>query len=198
MIGSRDLQIRLATNLKVLPNYQKITLAVVVDAVLLMACVLFAYVLRISDFELPSTSALSHYFLAPVLSIFSLTMFDVYRNSFRSFTLALERRLLLSQFIVAPVWAAILQVMGIRDFSRSVIIIYILIATLALDFLRRLTARILAGSPVTSASGRIPIVIVGAGQEGVALAAALERQGVYHVAAFLDTDYTWLAARLLG
>jgi len=193
------LRIKFSNQLKALSNENKIVIAVVADSLVLIGCVLVSYALRVSDFALPSTQALPRYLVAPALSVVAMALADIYRHSFRSFTGTVQWHLIVSQLVMVPAWAFVLLLMGMQDFARSVVIIYAVLAILSLDILRRFAALILGRSSLgMPPRQRIPLIIIGAGPEGLALADALDRQGSHSLTCFFDTDYTLVGRKVAG
>ena len=177
----------------------KLAIVVGADALFLSLAVLCSHMLRVSNFEFPQSSALPLYFLGPLLSITSASLFGVYGSISRTYTSDVEVRILASQTMVPIVWAVIVVVYGSYGFARSVVLIYFLLAVLVMITLRKMTSKFMT-VPIRVGSNRerTPVIIYGAGSDGVALAQALKRQGRYMPVAFLDTDYTMTDRRVGG
>jgi len=185
--------------LKGLPSGQKIAITVLFDLAVLIPCVFFAYALRVSAFEFPPQTAIPRYLIAPLLSITLAAVLDVYSNSVRNFSLGHETRIIISQILTAPLWSLLLLFLGVEEFARSVVIIYVGLSILGMIGVRRLASLILqTEQALKSKRTRTPILIYGAAEAGVALAAALERQGQYQLRAFVDSDYTLVGRKVMG
>jgi len=137
--------------------------------------------------------------MAPVLSIMSALLFGIYRSSSRSYSMSLEKRLVISQLVVPLVWAFTLLFLGAAGFARSTVLIYGALSILAMVALRRVAAWALSKPQAHGVPRKeqVPVIIYGAGREGQALVDALRQQGRYRPMAFVDTDYT-LVDRLVA
>ncbi len=103
--------------------------------------------------------------------------------------------------MVAPLWAFILFFVGTLNFPRSIIGIYFVISIFVLISLRRGAAwllRVGKTEHLQRVKSKIPVVIFGAGREGIILADSLNSDGRYKPMAFLDTDYTLVGRTLAG
>jgi FlaA1/EpsC-like NDP-sugar epimerase len=191
---------KFSTTLQALPIGLKIAIVIAADFVLLVHVLLAAYVLRVSSFELPLAQSFLRYMLGPILSLASAFSVGVYKNSLRNFHFTSDRQIILSQICVAPIWSFALLVLGLQDFYRSVVVIYVLIAIMAMILLRRAIASLLSSNEgaYLPTKESIPILIYGAGREGVALATALERHSRYKLIAFVDVDYTLVGRHVIG
>lgn len=172
----------------------------VTDFLFLVLTVLVSYVLRISTFSLPENK-LPVYFAGPLLSISFLALFGIYRSVSRNYSAQIEKRIFLSQLFVPPLWALILIMAGTTKFPRSIVGIYFVVSILVLISLRRGAAWLLRiGKNILTErnKSRIPVVIFGAGREGIVLADSLNSDGRYKPMAFIDTDYTLVGRTLAG
>jgi UDP-N-acetylglucosamine 4,6-dehydratase len=172
----------------------------VTDFIFLIVTVLVSYVLRISSFGFPEKKLLV-YLAGPLLSVSFLALFGIYRSVSRSYSAQIEKRILLSQVFVTPLWVLILLTVGTTTFPRSIIGIYFVISILVLISLRRGAAWLLRIGKTTHVERnriKIPVVIFGAGREGIVLADSLNSDGRYKPVAFIDTDYTLVGRNLAG
>jgi FlaA1/EpsC-like NDP-sugar epimerase len=177
--------------LKGLNKIQKIFLVLCADYAVLNATVLIAYMLRLSAFEFPPADKKFIYLVAPTLSVIAAYAFGVYDIAARNYSQTIEKKLAVSQVVATSFWAFLLVFFGTAGFARSVVIIYSGLAVVAMIVLRRLAAMVFNAKTSQAISKlRIPIVIYGAGREGMILADSLQRNGRYRPVAFLDTDYT--------
>jgi UDP-N-acetylglucosamine 4,6-dehydratase len=178
----------------------KKTFIAVLDLTLLVLMGLLAYALRISSFELPPSERALHYLLGPFLSVLAASLIGIYRSSTRNYSMNLEFRILVCQCIAALGWSFVLIFIGVDNFARSVVLIYFALSLIGMIAMRRSAAWIFTHSLNSShdpTKERRPIVIYGAGQEGLLLVEALRRRGQYQAVALLDTDYT-LVDRYVG
>jgi FlaA1/EpsC-like NDP-sugar epimerase len=186
-----QLKEKLALELRELPSAMKIAAVAAVDFASLNIVVFLAYTLRVSLLEFPPAETLPQYLVAPVISIGSLALAGLYGASARSFSRMTEVKLVLSQIAVPAVWALVLLGLGTIGFARSVVFIYLGLSILILVMIRRIASWFLDdGAQSVPRRERVPVLIYGAGRQGVALAEALLRQGRYRPVAFVDTDYT--------
>ncbi len=188
-----------ADRLQNLPRPIKWAIMWMSDLALLVPAVLAAYVLRLSNFELPRSHSLIFYLLGPIVSIFCATLLGVYQTVTRTYTYDAESRIWRSQLLAAPVWAMVLLAFDKVNFARSVIIIYSILAIILMIALRRFAAHLMRDLPrPPPKSEQIPVIIFGAGREGIMLAESLKRQGRYKPMAFVDTDYSILGRTISG
>ena len=190
---------RFAGHLRNLPNYGKIFVSGAVDFLVLCLLVVVAYMLRVAEFGLPTPKYLHLYLAGPVLAVIFLGLFGIYGSSARGHSSRTE--VLISMALAATVilWTGYVGYMGATGFSRSILLIFPVLAILALVTLRRLASWFLSDKYGASASrDRKPVLIFGAGREGVSLAEALERQGRFKPVAFVDTDYTVVGRTMRG
>jgi FlaA1/EpsC-like NDP-sugar epimerase len=177
----------------------KVSIVVAVDLILLVLAVISAYMLRISALELPVGHSFSQYFIAPLLSIFSMTCFKIYHSASRSYSFHVERQIVFSQLIILPVWALFIVFVGVNGFARSVIFIYFILAVITLSSIRRLAALMFhSRSHTVPHRDRVPVLIYGAGREAIILVDSLNRQGRYRPVAFVETDYTLIGRKVHG
>jgi FlaA1/EpsC-like NDP-sugar epimerase len=194
-----DVKEKFGASLREWPNTMKVAAVALVDLVALACVVLLAYMLRISLIALPPSGFTAHYLVAPVLSIGALAAAGLYGASARNFSRTTEVRLVLSQLLVPPAWALVLLGLGTNGFARSVVFIYVILAILVLIAIRRIASWVLDdGAGAVPRRERIPVLIYGAGRQGVALAEALLRQGRYRPVAYVDTDYTLVGRSVNG
>jgi FlaA1/EpsC-like NDP-sugar epimerase len=177
----------------------KFAVVAIVDLLALILAVLCAYVLRVSSLELPPVAALPLYVVGPVLSVFLAAITGAYQSVTRTYTTDTELKIIRSQIFVLPLWALFLVTFGVQGFARSVVVIYIMIAVLIMVGIRRSVAALMHDNQNQAPKQeRIPVLIYGAGREGVALVDGLRRQGRYKPVAFIETDYTLLGRTVAG
>jgi FlaA1/EpsC-like NDP-sugar epimerase len=185
--------------LRELPMAAKTSIAAIVDLIVLVALVLLAYMLRYSALQIPDSSVMPLYLIAPVLSVICLAFAGIYQAAVRSYTQAIEMRLAVSQLVVPLLWSFMLIFFGTNGFARSIVVIYCAFSILGLVLLRRTASWVLNDQqPYVARKERVPVVIFGAGREGTALAESLAAQGRFQPVAFLETDYTLFGRRVNG
>jgi UDP-N-acetylglucosamine 4,6-dehydratase len=177
----------------------KILVMASADAVVLTIMVLVAYMMRVSAIELPPRDKIILYLLGPVFSVVFAAFMGVYRSAVRGYSSSTERRLILSQAFVPFAWSFILLFKGSEGFARSTVLIYFTLSILATVVLRRLAYMLFTDGlgQMTPKVKTIPVIIYGAGREGLMLSDSLRRNGRFKPVAFLDTDYT-LVDRTVG
>lgn len=180
-------------------HLSKVMIVAAADLVLLTLTLFVAYMLRVSNFSLPALGKLPLYLVAPALSVMCAAGFGVYQTAARGYTSTIERKLFLSQLLVPLIWAVILLLTGAIGFARSVVFIYGALAIIVMVVLRRLASYLFlrSGQVLLPQRQRVPVLIYGAGREGMMVADSLRRQGKYRPVAFVDTDYT-IVDRKLG
>jgi FlaA1/EpsC-like NDP-sugar epimerase len=195
-----DSKLSMFTNwLKLRSRGFKLGLIIFFDAALLLVAVFGAYMLRISALAFPSESAWHLYLIGPMLSIALAALFGVYGSVMRTYTTHLETRILHSQLAVPPLWGLAVLELGSFGFARSVFIIYFALALIGMVMLRRLIAFAMRDRERSGARmERVPVLVYGAGHEGVQLVEALRRQSRYIPVAFMDTDYTVVGRKVAG
>ncbi len=181
-------------------RYTKIAVLAGADLVLLTAMVLASYALRISSLALPDYSVLPLYLVAPVLSVIFAFLLGIYEASTRNYSVNLEYRILLSQAFVPIIWVMIIWLAGTFGFARSTVATYFVFSVLAMVLMRRGVSWLFNGfdeQPVVRRP-RVPILVYGAGREGLLLVEALRKQHQYEPVAFLDDDKTHFGRRIAG
>jgi FlaA1/EpsC-like NDP-sugar epimerase len=194
-----DNRSRLAEWLRTLPPQAKILVTIAADFVLLSGVVSLAYMLRISAPKLPPSDLHAAYYIAPVLSVVCTYAVGIYQSAARNYSHTIERRLAISQALTMVLWSLWLLLAGTTGFARSVVIIYGICALGAMIVIRRLAAVFFALTPAELRRLQtMPVVIYGAGREGMALAEAIRRRGLMKPVAFLDTDQTLVDRTVQG
>jgi FlaA1/EpsC-like NDP-sugar epimerase len=177
--------------LKEMDSAKKILLVLIVDLIMLNLAVVVAYMLRLSSLELPSSANFFAYFMAPVLSVTVAYGFRVYEAAARNYSPSIERKLALSQVVAALIWSLALLLVGTTGFARSIVVIYSTMAVLGMILLRRLASMVFNFKSTSSLIGKqVPVLLYGAGREGMALVESLRLDSRFKPIAFLDTDYT--------
>jgi FlaA1/EpsC-like NDP-sugar epimerase len=176
----------------------KAIIFLVTDFVFLTFAVYISHVLRLSSFAFPEKRFFI-FIVAPILSISFAAAFGIYQSVSRNYSAKIEKRIIYSQLLVPPLWALIIIWRGTVGVPRSIVGIYFVISILVLIALRRIAALLLgigkSNRNLTNKS-KIPVIIFGAGREGLVLADSLNSDGRYKPLAFVDTDYTLVGRTL--
>ena len=177
----------------------KIAALMLADIVFLVACLEFAYVLRLSAFSLPPVETWLLYAAAPALSVALSYCLGIYETVSRSHSVRAELRVVISQALACLVWSMFLLGADTAGFPRSVVIIYLLLSIVGMISVRRLIAWLLNFEPNrTVRRERIPVLIFGAQTEGVLLASRLKRQGWYRPIGFAEVDSSLIGRKIDG
>jgi FlaA1/EpsC-like NDP-sugar epimerase len=168
----------------------KVILMALFDFVALVFVVVLAYMLRFSSLELPPLSKAPLYLLAPVFSIASAFYFSIYNSAARGYSEVVEQQIVKSQLIACVIWASALLAIGTAGFARSIIVIYMICAIVSMILLRRLIQYIFLHRLGVRQKDGAPVLIFGAGNEGLSLANSLRRDGQYRPVGFIDNDPT--------
>ena len=180
-------------------SFTKTAIILGVDALVLIACIFLSYDLRISGFELPTKDLLLLYLVAPVLSIICVGFAGTYGSVSRAHSSFSEVRLIKAQMIAMALWMILLLVYGTSGFARSVVLIYFLLSSMTLIGLRQFASWVFKDGPrALPRREQEPVLVYGAGQEGMMLIDSLDRQGRYRAVGYLDTDYTLVGRRVRG
>lgn len=181
-------------------QFTKYLIVALADFFVLTGLVFVAYALRISRLELPPQGSLALYFIAPCLSVASASVAGLYRFSSRSYSSHMDKRLVLSQLAVPVLWSLLLFLRGAEGFARSTVLIYAILSIVGMVMLRRGAAELFKAGQRSGLPRReqIPILVYGAGREGVLLVQGLRQQGRYRPIAFIDTDYTLVGRHVEG
>jgi UDP-N-acetylglucosamine 4,6-dehydratase len=180
------------------PVSLKIAIIALADLLLTSIIVLLAYSLRVSDLRFPQAGVLHLYVFAPFLSVIGNYVFGVYWSASRSHSTNTEFQIVKSQSIAALLWILVVFALGATGFARSVVIIYFVFAMLGMVLMRRLMSEIFMTTPRQIPVRQDPVVIFGAGPEGLAALNAIKRQRRFQAVAFVDTDYTLVDRRVSG
>jgi UDP-N-acetylglucosamine 4,6-dehydratase len=170
-----------------------------IDLVMLLVLVLLAYDLRVSLFTLPPSDLISHYLIAAVFSGCAGVAFGIYDVSIRNYSIKNERDIVFSQTIAVIFWALFLSYLGFDRFARSVILIYLALALIGMIGMRRLAAflfLVVDRSNSPRVDERKPIIIYGAGREGISLVESLVHSRQYKVVALIDDDHTVIGRKV--
>jgi FlaA1/EpsC-like NDP-sugar epimerase len=188
----------IAERLRQFPVGVKICIIAFFDLVLCILLVLLAHSLRVSNFVLPQASVIYLYLIAPILSIIGNAVFQVYWSATRSYSTSTEVRIVLAQLCSGILWSLIILLAGTEGFARSVVVIFFVLSALGMILLRRLMSEILKPETTRFSGNRAPVVIFGAGHEGLAVLSALKNYKRHKVVAFIDTDYTLVGRNVAG
>lgn len=188
-----------AVLLRSLPNFRKVVVSALVDLFVLCILVLVSYMLRVVKFGLPTAEFLRLYFFGPLVSVVSLGHFGIYKSSARGRSTRTEVFIVIALLVTLVFWTAYVNFGGATGFSRSIFIIFPVLVILALVSLRRAASWLLSEKSARHSRGpKKPVLIFGAGREGLSLVEALERQGKFRPVAFVNTDYTVVGRTMRG
>ena len=181
-------------------QFEKKLIIALVDLFLLGLGVLMSYSLRISELSLPPPSSHLLYVAAPLLSVTFAALLNVYGTAMRGYSISVETRIVVSQLLVLPAWAALVFLIGATGFARSTVLIYGIVAPVIMISLRRFAALSFSITDVSSKpkKERIPVLIYGAGREGQLVFEGLRNHSQFRPVAFVDTDYTLVDRAVSG
>lgn len=183
-----------------LPRTQKRLLALVVDSLLCVATVLFAYYLRLGVWVWPIGS---QWLSVAAACLFGIPLFissGFYRAIFRyagwSALIAVAR----ATFIYGILYSMVFTVFGVNGVPRTVGIIQPLLLFFAIGGSRAFARYWLGGGyeALRKLGQRPKVLIYGAGSAGRQLSAALSSSGEMEVVGFIDDDRTLQGSVLNG
>ncbi len=179
-------------------QYTKMCITAAADYIALNIVVVVSYMLRVSDFALPPTDKFPVYFIAPLLTVVASLLVGVYQAAARGYSSAIEKKIVTALTLSVMAWVIILFSSGLTGFARSVVIIYLIFATLIMIAIRRFAAMIFNDkTSYIPRRAQIPLLIYGAGRHGQVIAQTLLSQGRYRPVAFIDNDPT-MAGRMVS
>ena len=179
-------------------QYTKMCITAAADYVALNIVVVVSYMLRVSDVTLPPTEKFLVYFIAPLLSVVASLLVGVYQAAARGYSSAIEKKIVTALTLSVMAWVVILFSSGLTGFARSVVIIYLIFATLIMIAIRRFASMIFNDNTASiPRRSQIPLLIYGAGRHGQVIAQTLLSQGRYRPVAFIDNDQT-MAGRMVS
>jgi FlaA1/EpsC-like NDP-sugar epimerase len=194
----KAMRIRFVEYLRSRSLFTKVFVLAIADFVILLLCLSAAYILRTSQASLPDLNVLPLYLVAPFLSIAAAYFMRIYEASTRNYSTVIERRILMSQAFVPLAWSVFVLLFGAQGFARSTIVIYAALSIMSMILMRRAVAWLFNGidENFKARRKRVPVLIYGAGREGLMLAEALRSQGHYEPLAYLDEDETLVGRQI--
>ena len=183
-----------------LDRYAKKTLAIIIDFILCVFAVWFAFFLRLEEFILLKDINYAAFLLSIFLAIPIFWMLGVYRSIFRYAGLSILNTISLSILVYGLFYFTIISVYGVKDIPRSIGILQPILLFIGVVSSRFLAKFLLTGT--IGSSGDIKnkenIVIYGAGSAGRQLLISLENNPLYKVVGFLDDNTQLHTQNLLG
>jgi FlaA1/EpsC-like NDP-sugar epimerase len=177
------------------PRWFKRALLVTNDLLLLSLAVWLAYSLRLSRLYVPET--LGQWGLLAAAPVIGVAVF-YYRGLYKLVTRFIgpegTSRIYVAVLIATVGWAVLILMSDMRDYPRSVVVIYGLIAAGFIRLSRQWAGSILLnsvpGQKPLSFDKRKPVIIYGAGPTGLQLLSSLTRSGQHRTVALVDNDPT--------
>jgi FlaA1/EpsC-like NDP-sugar epimerase len=194
------MQSRTVQAILLLPRMQKRVLALVVDSLLCVGTVLFAYYLRLGSWVWPVGTQWLSVGAACLFALPLFISFGFYRAIFRyagwSALIAVARAI----FVYGILYSMVFTVFGVTGVPRTIGIIQPLLLFFAVGGSRAFARYWLGGGYETLRKlGRRPkVLIYGAGSAGRQLSAALASSGELEVIGFIDDDRTLQGSVLNG
>lgn len=180
-----------------LGRYSKRVLLIANDLTILSLCLWMAVSLRFNEAYAPPS--LAHGLLmasAPVLGVVSFFQMGLYRMVTRYIGTRAITRIAAAMGLSILLWALVVFLSGLQGVPRASLFIYALLGTAGIWGSRQIAGSLLksAGVSIMDDSGvnRLRVVIYGAGNRGLELAAALERSDRFEPFGFVDqTEHLW-------
>jgi FlaA1/EpsC-like NDP-sugar epimerase len=176
------------------PRWFKRTLLIVNDLIMLSVALWAAYSLRLSQLYVPDS--IGNWLLvasAPIVGVITFHMRGLYKFVTRFIGPEGTTRIYLAVIIATILWALVVLMSGLRDYPRSVVVIYGLIAAGLIRLSRQWAGALLLRAapqhkPALFDRKRKPVIIYGAGSLGIQLLRALKETNQYKVVAFIDSN----------
>jgi FlaA1/EpsC-like NDP-sugar epimerase len=182
---------QLRTRLVGLPRFQKRLALVLSDLVLLSLALWLALSFRYARFYVPDTIGLALVLAAaPLIGVSTLIYGGVYRVVTRYIGATGTTRVLLYLGLSVLFWALFVLLSGITGVPRTVVLLYLVMASAFIYSSRQTAAWLLKGAGITLPQEKrnaTVVAIYGAGQTGMELLESLRRAGDSNVVGFLDT-----------
>ncbi|MCB9992909.1 MAG: polysaccharide biosynthesis protein [Hyphomicrobiaceae bacterium] len=178
------------TRLNHLPRSLKRAILVVFDFVALAFCVWLAYSLRLNTRFIPNDGQLVVMLLAPMTALPVFIRMGLYRAVIRYLPERAVWTIVQATFLATLIWMAIVYLTamtGIVGAPRSVPVLYWLLSMVVVAGSRFAAKRFLIDREM-DAPQRVRVLVYGAREAGVHLAAALRAHGGRNVVGFIDDD----------
>jgi FlaA1/EpsC-like NDP-sugar epimerase len=183
---------RLAAWLVTLGRYQKRTIVVAADSLVLSCALVLSFYLRYGWGYLPPDWRFTLLVMAvPVLGVLAFAQVGLYRLVTRYIGGRAVNRIAGALGLSIMVWALLIFMTGLQGTPRTTMLLYWMLGTTGTLLVRQIAARILlrTGAPLAVPDrGSVHVLIWGAGPLGLQLADALERSGRYQSFGFIDSD----------
>ncbi len=174
------------------PRWFKRAILMANDFLLLSIAIWAAFSLRLSTFYTPPDIQMTLLLIAaPVIGVSVFQLRGLYKLVTRYMGPEGALRLYVAIGIGTLIWAALVLLLDVKAFPRSVLGIYPLLAAMLIRASRQGAGHILRITPGLGPAlfdKRIKVAIYGAGSSGIQLFRALAESGRYRTVAFIDDD----------
>ncbi|MDH3535693.1 MAG: polysaccharide biosynthesis protein, partial [Gammaproteobacteria bacterium] len=176
-----------------LPRTVKRLILVVFDLVVLPFSLWLSFSLRLGEFYFPQGKELEYLYLfiaAPIIAIPIFIKMGLYRAVIRYVGIVALWTIVQAVSLYTLVFGVFVLLSGISGVPRSVILINWLVAILLIGGTRAMARWWLTGSfkPASRQQNRKKVVIYGAGNAGVQMAAAMSNSAAFSPVAFIDDN----------
>jgi len=186
----------LIDRLLLLSRFKKQLITLLVDAVVLIAVLLFSFSIRLGYWYWPEGDLFWLIFGAPVIALPIFLQFGLYHGIVRFLGLRALWAAVKAVSLYALIWGIVGLIFAIEGVPRSVILINWLLAIMSISGLRML-ARWMLSSVGAMFEGK-NVIIYGAGSAGRQLADALLQSTEYKPIAFIDDDKDLISQHING
>jgi FlaA1/EpsC-like NDP-sugar epimerase len=190
--------IRPATVLLALPRSGKRFVVIMLDLLIALLTVWFAFYLRIDQISMPQHQEVYVYLLAPLLALPIFINFGLYRAIFRYTGMVAMATLVKAVGIYAVLFFATLLFFKWEGVPRSVGLIQPLLFLLLVGGSRAIARFWLAGLSGKSRHSEGRLLIYGAGEAGVQTASALAMNRHFFLLGFVDDDNSKVGGSING
>ncbi len=182
--------------LLLLSRFKKQLITLLVDAVVLIAVLLFSFSIRLGYWYWPEGDLFWLIFGAPVIALPVFLQFGLYHGIVRFLGLRALWAAVKAVSLYALIWGIVGLIFAIEGVPRSVVLINWLLAIMSISGLRML-ARWMLSSAGAMFEGK-NVIIYGAGSAGRQLADALLQSTEYKPIAFIDDDKDLISQHING
>jgi FlaA1/EpsC-like NDP-sugar epimerase len=186
----------LIDRLLLLSRFKKQLITLLVDAVVLIAVLLFSFSIRLGYWYWPEGDLFWLIFGAPVIALPVFLQFGLYHGIVRFLGLRALWAAVKAVSLYALIWGIVGLIFAIEGVPRSVVLINWLLAIMSISGLRML-ARWMLSSAGAMFEGK-NVIIYGAGSAGRQLADALLQSTEYKPIAFIDDDKDLISQHING
>ena len=182
--------------LLLLSRFKKQLITLLVDAVVLIAVLLFSFSIRLGYWYWPEGDLFWLIFGTPVIALPVFLQFGLYHGIVRFLGLRALWAAVKAVSLYALIWGIVGLIFAIEGVPRSVVLINWLLAIMSISGLRML-ARWMLSSAGAMFEGK-NVIIYGAGSAGRQLADALLQSTEYKPIAFIDDDKDLISQHING